>query len=76
MSMLLAGIGWTPYDRRPMNRIYQGRVTRVQRMKAAEGSGPRKAGKGASSEWEDLDDGEAMLCWHHELFQGAVMVVG
>jgi hypothetical protein len=72
MSKLLAGSAGTPYGRGIMNRIYQGRVTRVQRMKAAEGSGPRKAGKGANVEWEDLDDGEAMLWRHHELFQDAV----
>ena len=57
MSKLLAGSEGTPYGWVIMNRIYQGRVTKVQRMKAAEGSGPRKAGKGADEEWEDLDDG-------------------
>lgn len=72
MSKLLAGSEGTPYGWGIMNRIYQGRVTRVQRMKAAEGNGPRKARKGADAEWEDLDDGEAMLWRHHELFQDAV----
>lgn len=72
MSMLLAEIGWTPYSRRFMNRIYQRRVTRVQRLKAAEGNGPRKAGKGANVEWENLEDGEAMLWRPHELFQDLV----
>jgi hypothetical protein len=72
MSNLLAGSEGTPYGWGIMNRIYQGRVTRVQRMKAAEGNGPRKTGKGANVEWEDLDDGEAMLWRHHELFQDAV----
>ena len=76
MSMVLAEVGGSPYGWGLMNRIYQGRVTRVQRMKAAEGSGPRKAGKGANVEWEDLDDGEAMLWRHHELFQDAVVLIG
>jgi hypothetical protein len=70
--MVLAESGGSPYGWGLMNRIYQGRVTRVQRMKAAEGNGPRKTGKDSSSEWEDLDDGEAMLWWHHELFQDSV----
>ncbi len=44
-----------------MNRIYQGRVSKVQKLKA-----------GTKDEWEDLPDGEALLWRHHELFQDAV----
>ncbi len=44
-----------------MNRIYQGRVTQVQ-----------KRAQGTPNEWENLPDGEFLLWRHHELFQDAV----
>lgn len=44
-----------------MNRIYQGRVTRVEVPKA-----------GSKGEWVELPDGEQMLWNHHALFQDAV----
>lgn len=48
-----------------MNRIYQGRVTKVQRLRAgAKGNKPE--------DWEDIENGEALLWRHHELFQDAV----
>ncbi|MBI2061712.1 MAG: hypothetical protein HYT87_18380 [Nitrospirae bacterium] len=47
-----------------MNRIYQGRVTKVEVSK----------GKGAEGkeQWEPLPDWPAALWRHHELFQDAV----
>lgn len=48
-----------------MNRIYQGRVSKVQRLKAG-----AKGNK--SDDWEDIENGEALLWRHHELFQDAV----
>jgi len=48
-----------------MNRIYQGRVTKVQRLKAdAKGNKPE--------DWDDIENGDALLWRHHELFQDAV----
>lgn len=57
-----------------MNRIYQGRVTRVQRQKtiSVEGSSGTKGRKREELEWEDVEDGETLLWRHHELFQDAV----
>ena len=55
-----------------MNRIYQGRVTKVQvpaPAAAEETVGRKKAKKDAKPEWLDLPDGEAALWRHHELFQ-------
>ncbi|MBL9179466.1 MAG: type V CRISPR-associated protein Cas12b [Verrucomicrobiaceae bacterium] len=58
-----------------MNRIYQGRVTKVQ-MPAPASAGQqvgRKKEKGAEkNDWIDLPDGEAALWRHHEVFQDAV----
>jgi len=48
-----------------MNRIYQGRVARVETCKPGT--------KGASpDDWQPLEDGETKLWQHHELFQDAV----
>ena len=48
-----------------MNRIYQGRVTKVQKLKPdCKGMKPE--------DWEDMDDGEDALWRHHEVFQDAV----
>lgn len=44
-----------------MNRIYQGRVTKVQKLKL-----------GTGADWDDLPDGELLLWRHHELLQDAV----
>ncbi|MFZ4594995.1 MAG: hypothetical protein ACOYOF_12110 [Verrucomicrobiaceae bacterium] len=47
-----------------MNRIYQGRVTKVEKLK--------EGGKASNPEdWEKMEDGEAALWRHHELFQDA-----
>lgn len=58
-----------------MNRIYQGRVTKVQ-MPAPASAGQqvgRKKEKGAEkTDWIDLPDGEAALWQHHEVFQDGV----
>lgn len=58
-----------------MNRIYQGRVTKVQVQasgKPAEPDGRKGAQKAQKTDWLDLPDGEAALWRHHELFQDAV----
>jgi len=55
-----------------MNRIYQGRVTKVQVPAPAieqQQDGQKKAQKAAEPKWVDLPDGEAALWRHHELFQ-------
>ena len=44
-----------------MNRIYQGRVTKVETLKPA-----------TKNEWEPLPDWQNVLWQHHELFQDAV----
>ncbi len=58
-----------------MNRIYQGRVTKVQ-VPAPVGEeqtdGRKKEKKGKKNDWIDLPDGEAALWGHHEVFQDAV----
>jgi hypothetical protein len=46
-----------------MNRIYQGRVTKVE---------VPKAGTTGKREWEQLDTGEEALWHHHQCFQDAV----
>lgn len=60
-----------------MNRIYQGRVTRVQRQKtiSVEGSSGTKGRKRYEVEWEDVEDGETLLWRHHELFQDAITAI-
>ncbi len=58
-----------------MNRIYQGRVTRVQipaPAKTEETNGRKKEKGPKKTEWIDLPEGEAALWRHHELFQDAV----
>lgn len=58
-----------------MNRIYQGRVTKVQVPAPASANhedGRKKEKKGEKIDWIDRSDGEAMLWRHHELFQDAV----
>jgi hypothetical protein len=55
-----------------MNRIYQGRVTKVQvpaPASANDEDGRKKEKKGEKTEWIDLPDGPAALRRHHELFQ-------
>ena len=47
-----------------MNRIYQGRVTKVEVPKA-----------GVKGEWEKIEEGEARLWQHHELFQDAAVMI-
>ncbi len=48
-----------------MNRIYQGRVSRVETCKPGT--------KGASpDDWQPLKDGQNKLLQHHEVFQDAV----
>ncbi len=48
-----------------MNRIYQGKVTKVQTLKpGAKGIGP--------DDWQDLPDWQDALWQHHQLFQDAV----
>jgi hypothetical protein len=62
-----------------MNRIYQGRVTQVQQRQAKpaeEVGGSPKARKGTETEWVKIENGEALLWRHHELFQDAVVVIG
>ena len=61
-----------------MNRIYQGRVSKVQVPAPAgqdEVIGRKKAKKDEKAAWIDLPDGEALLWRHHELFQDAVKVI-
>jgi len=58
-----------------MNRIYQGRVTQVRVLKLEQS--PKQTGltpklKRTELQWEDVNDGEALLWRHHELFQDAV----
>ncbi len=48
-----------------MNRIYQGRVTKVEKLK------PGRKGISAD-DWEELKDWQDVLWQHHELFQDAV----
>ncbi len=48
-----------------MNRIYQGRVSKVQVLK------PGAKGD-ATEDWQDLENWPAALWQHHELFQIAV----
>lgn len=58
-----------------MNRIYQGRVTKVEVLKRpsrGEQAGPLKARKATEPKWEEMKNGEAALWRHHELFQDAV----
>lgn len=58
-----------------MNRIYQGRVTKVQVQapaKSAEPDGRKGTPKTQKAEWIDLTEGESALWRHHELFQDAV----
>lgn len=58
-----------------MNRIYQGRVTKVQMavpLSNEEPPGEKKAKPENKVEWKDLDDGGGRLWQHHELFQDAV----
>ena len=58
-----------------MNRIYQGRVTKVQVPAPANAEakdGRKKEKKAEKPEWTDLPEGEAVLWRHHELFQDAV----
>lgn len=62
-----------------MNRIYQGRVTKVQlccEPQETKEVGPQKEGKAKKPEWRKMPDGEAALWRHHELFQDAVVVIG
>ncbi|WP_461784479.1 hypothetical protein [Prosthecobacter sp.] len=62
-----------------MNRIYQGRVTQVhqrQAKPAEEVGGSSKARKGTETEWVKIENGEALLWRHDELFQNAVEVIG
>jgi hypothetical protein len=47
-----------------MNRIYQGRVTRVE---IPDGKDEQR-----KPQWKKLDSGEATLWQHHQLFQDAV----
>lgn len=47
-----------------MNRIYQGRVTRVERAE--------RVGKGHAASWQELAEWPRQLWQHHELFQSAV----
>lgn len=46
-----------------MNRIYQGRVTKVE---------VPNPDKEAAEKWIKLEDGEAALWRHHEVFRDAV----
>jgi hypothetical protein len=48
-----------------MNRIYQGRVRKVQKLKPG-------ANGNHDNDWEDLPDWENALWQHHQLFQDAV----
>ncbi len=59
--MRLAVLGRCPYDRPLMNRIYQGRVSKVQVLKA-----------GKKNDWDEPQEDLSMLWRHHELFQDAV----
>lgn len=55
-----------------MNRIYQGRVTQVQvpaPVTEEQREGRKKAKKGEKPEWVKIENGEALLWRHHELFQ-------
>jgi len=56
----IARINW----KESMNRIYQGRVTKVEVLKAGT--------KGKLAEWELLPSWEDGLWKHHQLFQDAV----
>lgn len=50
-----------------MNRIYQGKVTKVEKIKVgAKGKSPE--------DWEELKDWQSALWQHHELFQDAVNI--
>ncbi len=56
-----------------MNRIYQGRVSKVQRLAPiTEGGKPPKARGSKPEHWEDWPGGEEALWEHHALFQDAV----
>ena len=56
-----------------MNRIYQGRVSKVQRLKPpSKGEKPPKAHGSKPEHWEDWPGGENALWHHHALFQDAV----
>lgn len=55
-----------------MNRIYQGRVSAVQRLKTLPAGAKLKAHGTKPEHWEDWPEGEAALWQHHELFQDAV----
>lgn len=58
-----------------MNRIYQGRVTKVQMpapASAGQQVGRKKEKRAEKTDWIDLPDGEAALWRHHEVFQDAV----
>lgn len=56
-----------------MNRIYQGRVSRVQTLRPIGDCNCKPTQHGTKPEhWTDLPDGEAALWAHHELFQDAV----
>ena len=56
-----------------MNRIYQGRVSRVQSLKpSAVGESPPKNHGSLSSHWDDVPGGNELLWHHHALFQDAV----
>lgn len=56
-----------------MNRIYQGRVSRVQTLRPITECNCKPAQHGAKPEhWTEMPDGEAALWAHHELFQDAV----
>ena len=62
-----------------MNRIYQGRVTQVHVPAPAtedQTEGRKKAKKGEKPEWVKIENGEALLWRHHELFQDGVKVIG
>jgi hypothetical protein len=62
-----------------MNRIYQGRVTKVQVPAPAKAEAMdcrKKEKKGEKTEWLDLPDGETALWRHHELFQDAAVMIG
>ncbi|HTO02752.1 MAG TPA: type V CRISPR-associated protein Cas12b, partial [Opitutus sp.] len=56
-----------------MNRIYQGRVSRVQRLVSQPaGIKPSKSHGSKSDDWCEWPGGEEALWQHHELFQDAV----
>lgn len=55
-----------------MNRIYQGRVSSVQRLKPLTAGIKGKAHGSKPEHWDDWPEGEAALWAHHELFQDAV----